>query len=247
MLYDSDYVYYLTKGLSINNSLTPYFSGLQLVSSSSLVGAVTNYTLTGVLSDTLMNMRIIFNGSNPITLSQNNTNLNINIQLGQFSNPSSIYWNVSNSVKIYNDTFVLYSNMYVPTTTLQAYSLSTIADIVYNPIMRVNSTDSITILFNNVTVNSKVIIILPVFFKSILQCMINNISVVMSSVSSSQFMVNSSSNSSTSMYMIQINLNNISFANNVSASSTPIRNITLRFVTNDYQLIVANKIIKIQT
>lgn len=86
--------------MTINGSISPYSTGLQLLRSTDLVGATANYILVGTLPDNLQNMKMSFNGSSPISIvgSINNTN----ILLGSFVNPSSTNWNISNSVKIFN-------------------------------------------------------------------------------------------------------------------------------------------------
>jgi hypothetical protein len=78
-----------------------------------------------------------FNGSIPINLTESQ----ININLGLFTNPSSIYQNNINNVTIYNGTYIVYKNLHVPTVdSLQTYDLTSVRSIAYKKTMIINST-----------------------------------------------------------------------------------------------------------
>jgi hypothetical protein len=122
-----------------------------------------------------------------------------NAKIGDFMTPSSINWDVYEYITIMNYTHILYSNNRLKATPkLESLTLpsNTIATILYNKVMRINTYESLLVKFSSsLTGVSKVNFKLPSFFRLISQVKINTQTSIsletvrISSLSSTQSMI----------------------------------------------------------
>lgn len=148
-------------------------------------------------------------------------------------NPSSTYWNISDQIQIFNDSFILFSNTSISfSAPLQSLNLTTVSSIIYNSVMNVNTIESLTIMFDGSGVSvSRVILTIPIFFQSLLSYSPNGQPI---STSNTTLQHISLANSTTVYKLILPIFNTLS-----------LTNLTITVLTNPYQLLLSNSIITI--
>ncbi len=89
--------------------MLPLNSGFLVVRSNTVVGANSNYSITGSLPyNSLINSKVSFNNS-ILTLASGSLTFS-NFLIGSYVNAISTNWAITQSLKIFNDTHVLYEN-----------------------------------------------------------------------------------------------------------------------------------------
>lgn len=124
-----------------NNCLSPLNSGFLVLRSNNVVGANSNYSITGSLPyNSLINSKLNFNNT-ILTLASGSLTFN-NFLIGSYLNAISTNWLITQSLKIFNDTHVLYENNNLeanPTLQSLALNASLISKVKYNSEMRTNT------------------------------------------------------------------------------------------------------------